>query len=341
MQYPLSPTSSGDGGDGAKRSDVVPLVINTQGWVKGLGEELLRSIESMACPTHVFDFEPEPSPTADHPSHAPGWTRSPVHQFASLPFSPVEDRENANGNGTGMVSYQLLETAPVSPLHTRYTPADMRVLATLSYFYSRISPGPGVLSVSDPNPNPTVHTSSWDYSTPLTEQSPWEAILGEAIREVYVIGEGSDGVVPSDLPLALNGSVVALLERLTPSTLEQNSNAHDRAPSYVQARPPPSVDETTFLGLALIRAVSPNSPIKLHLLTPLPGDVLRRATIMVKNGAIELPAPGMMDWRDTRADRAARGGWEVPEEMPFFESGEAGVGGERRRFRRNIMRKGM
>ncbi|RSH90978.1 Polynucleotide 5'-hydroxyl-kinase grc3 [Saitozyma podzolica] len=342
VQYPLSPTA---GGDGAKRSDIVPLVINTQGWVKGLGEELLRSIESMACPTHVFDFESEPSPTADQAFYAPGWTRSPVQQYASLPFSVVEDRETGNGNGNtaGAVSYHLLEPAPISPLHTRYTPADMRVLSTLSYFYSRISPGMVSGSVSDPNPNTKTKAelSTWDYSSPLTEQSPWEVILGETIREVYVIGEGSDGVVSSDLPLALNGSVVALLERLTPSTVTQNSKGHEHAPSYVQARPPPPLDETTFLGLALIRAVSSNSPIKLHLLTPLPSDVLRRATIMVKNGAIELPAPGMMDWRDTRAGRAGRGGWEVPEEMPFFESGEAGVGGERRRFRRNIMRKGM
>jgi polynucleotide 5'-hydroxyl-kinase GRC3/NOL9 len=222
----------------------------------------------------------------------------------------------------------------------------MRVLSTLSYFYSHISPG--LISVSGPNSTPKADTSSWDYSSPLTEQSPWEVVLGETIREVYVIGEGSDGVVPSDLPLALNGSVVALLERLTPSsssssssTHGQNRMEHEHHPSYVQARPPPPLDETTFLSLALIRAVSPNLPIKLHLLTPLPGDVLRRATVMVMNGAIELPAPGMMDWRDTRGDGVGRGGWEVPEEMPFFETGEAGVGGERRRFRRNIVRKGM
>jgi polynucleotide 5'-hydroxyl-kinase GRC3/NOL9 len=311
LQYPLRP--NGTVGEG-READSMPLVINTQGWVKGLGEELLRSIEAMAEPTHVFAFESEP---VNEGFDAPGWTRSPTYQTSALPEYPLR-------HGKAVFCHTLVP-APASPLQARYTPADLRLLSTLSYFYSHIGPT----------------SLNWNLTTPLVAQPPWEVTLGEAIKEVYLIGEGAEGVLPSDLSLALNGCIVALLEQLSPP--EQHDGPQG---VYIQARPPPSLEETTFLGLAIVRATSSGTPTRLQILTPLAPELLSRASVLVKNGAIELPTAGMLDWREREKGfppglGAAAGNGNGWEEVPFFDTGNVGIGGERRRFRRNLMRKGM
>lgn len=56
---------------------------------------------------------------------------------------------------------------------------------------------------------------------------------------------------------------------------------------------------------------------------------------------MEIPTQGMLDWRD-RGEESGTGILGVPwDEVPFFDTGSGGVGVERRRWRRNLMRKGM
>lgn len=205
------------------------------------------------------------------------------------------------------------------------------------------------------------------------------------VEKVYMIGEGSEGILSEDLHIALNGSIVALLEAdesVSTSMADPQSNTG----VYVQGGAPPNLEETNFVALAIVRAVQPvpipstalhrtddtlqqststsssTSPaasprLKLHLLTPLPPAHLSRVRYLVRNGAIELPLCGMLDWSGPGAvpplSLSAPGTGSgsvngeglagVPwEDVPFLDvSGVVGVGGERRRFRRNLMRKGM
>ena len=77
----------------------------------------------------------------------------------------------------------------------------------------------------------------------------------------------------------------------------------------------------------------------LHLLTPLGEESLGKANAMIRNGAVELPVPGMLDWRAPSNNDLVGVKWE---DVPYLDiNGIVGVGGERRRFRRNLMRKGM
>ncbi|WVQ96487.1 hypothetical protein IAU59_003592 [Kwoniella sp. CBS 9459] len=321
LQYPTFPPSSS-----SKVTETIPLVVNTQGWVKGLGEELLSSIEGMTEPTHIYSFES----VEEESYQGPGWTTSPTWQNAQLPFdgSSYPYPAESSGNNAAVVKRFKLDPAPVSPLQARYTAADLRVLSIISYFHSTLSPS----------------GTRWDFTAPLLAQPPWEVEygVGKAIEKVYMIGEGSEGVIESDLPLALNGSVVALLEYT-----EQPVEDQDQEGVYVQARPAPSLESVNCLGLALIRAVVPSNSStggegRLHLLTPLPPSVLARCKAIVKNGAIELPNPGMMDWRLPLTEEGMTGIGKNWDQVPFFDvSGIEVVGGERRRFRKNIMRKGM
>lgn len=301
LQYPT----------GASSSDVVPLIINTQGWVKGLGEDLLRAIEESTEPTHIFNFESPSEEENAHPAGG-GWTNSPPAHANGLPFvdsfAPLDNRSSPRA-----IQY-ILECAPTSPLQARYTSADLRILSLMTYLHFDFS------------------SSKWNFSIPLLAMHPWQIEVGSSIEHIILIGEGADGVVEEDLTLALNGSMVALLETTEPLV----------GPAYVQGRSYPAFNDSNFLGLALVRdaVVSPTA-LKLHLLSPVPPAQLSKARILVKNGALELPLCGMIDWRSGGMSEDGLVGMKW-EDVPFLDvAGVEVAGGERRRFRRNLMRKGM
>jgi polynucleotide 5'-hydroxyl-kinase GRC3/NOL9 len=213
-----------------------------------------------------------------------------------------------------------VQSAPVTPLLARHTPADLRTLAMISYFHSQLTSS-GL-------------DSSWDFNLPLLAIPPFQVELSTSstspLRRVYISGEGSESIIPQDLALALNGNIVALIHET-----DQDPNIE----TVYKSTDTPSLDETTFLGLALVRGIRNHEEgYTLHLLTPLPEDVLGRANAIIRNGAVEVPLPGMLDWRAPNAPDLVGTKWE---ETPYLDvSGVVGVGGERRRFRRNLMRKG-
>ena len=289
LLQPLSPTSPG-----------IPLVINTQGWIKGLGEDLLGSIETMGKPTHVFAFEADAEEEGND-----------LSQVASHPL-PWQPDSHSPAGYTHRRAVLQLEHAPESPLQSRYRSSDFRLLSTVSYFHSAPEP-------------------SWDFSRPMLSWPPWQTTIGDGstIDRVYLVGEGSDGILPEDLTRALDGSLVALLERL--------GGAQDEG-TYLTGRKPPSFENTNCVGLAVIRAIQSNvdGGLDIQLLTPLSGADLGKARILVRNGAMELPTCMMLDW-------AAKGSSTYDlgrEAVPFldYEMWD-GVGLEKRAFRRNLMRK--
>lgn len=290
VQYPLDSAVERSG----KITEVVPLVVNTQGWVKGLGAELLLEIERMAEPSHTYTF-----------ADALG--------DVDRGEDPVAGEEAQLVGGFGVVTQ--LESIPVSPLHSRFTAADMRTLAMISSVHAHVGADGQVV---------------WDFSEPLACQAPWAVNVDSVVKELYITGEGADGVVEEDLTLALNGRVVALVERLD-GTAEK---------FYSPGRVLPSPAETHCLGTGLIRSISPDRKT-LHLLTSLPPAQLSRASIFIC-GELELPVCGMLDWRAPNPTQPSASLFGVPwEEVPFLTDGrEQGVGMARRKWRRNIMRRG-
>lgn len=290
-----------------KISESIPLVVNTQGWVKGLGMDLLRSIEQMVGPTHVFAFEAAPiEDDADGRQNNPGWTRSPEHDTVQL---PGEIAWGVSTNNEPVV-YHTLMPAPMSPLLTRYTPADLRILSTMAYFHVSFTANP-----------------TWDFSSSLVAQRPWQIDANEVLKSIVLSGEGSDCILAEDVPLALNGSIVALVD--------SSADLDTGSALYAQGRSVPPPAESNCLALALIRACNPT--LEIQLLTPLPASHLGQVNTIIK-GELELPNCAMLDGDE---DGVAGVPWES---VPFFEAGpvpRGAVGMAKRRFRRNLQRKGM
>ncbi|KAG6861825.1 hypothetical protein C0995_011707 [Termitomyces sp. Mi166 len=290
-------------------SDFIPLVINTMGWNKGLGADLTLKLQTMIEPTDIYEIE--------------------------TPFDPAwpapTPRDAYIGPSSHPAKIHLLKPVPASTLSTSYSAADYRSLSIMSYFHAVF---PSSIPPADELPQTTA--LAWHTSLPLCALPPFEVDCARSFDKVLLTGAGTEDVVPSEIGRVLNGALIALVS-YTPGTIDLDLGSDTSALRipYTQGLEVPSPASSRCLGLALIRSVSPLEPqTQMHVLTPLPPKILSEGRILVK-GELELPIWGMLDHREGGEMAGVENG-----KVPFLQWGKGeGVGGERRRIRRNLMRR--
>lgn len=303
-----------------KINDRVPLVVNTQGWVKGLGADLLVKLKDQVRPTHVFAFEV--ASDEENGSTTPAYGDHNTYE-TNLPYL-----------------LHRLPGAPSTPLDSKWSPADQRTLAFISYFHS-VFPSSSSSSTSSPKGSNNLNRLpiNWDFSTSLVTRTPfslsWRREEGR-LSEVRLL---DNQVEYEQVLFALNGSVVALA--LTPSTDFAAPEEDDSTTIDPLAFPyftTPSPTPLPSLGLALIRSIDPITQT-LHLLTPIPSPSPSSGPLILLKGSIDLPLPLSIDFlaKEEERERGVCGvDWK---DVPFL-SVEGMEGGGRRKVRRNLMRRG-
>ncbi|KLO07350.1 hypothetical protein SCHPADRAFT_1001738 [Schizopora paradoxa] len=301
--------------------EVVPLVVNTMGWTKGLGGDLLKKIEELVMPSHIITIG-EVSELRSSDNSQPATTATSRSQIASRAFeSPEPQRIN-------------VESIPYNPESARYTSADWRALSLMSYFHSSYH-----TSFSD-----IESLLQWNTNSPLLSNKPYAVSPRAALDSVILTGSGSDDVVPSEIGRVLNGAIVAFVT-CEPGSVDASSTPRSAAIPYVQGAPLPDPRTSNCLGLGLIRGVSPSllSPEGrldeqtrteiLHIITPVPLSVLRDESCRcIVKGEIELPVWGMTDSRENLGGSAI--------DIPYLQSRRStAAGADRKKVRRNIMRR--
>ncbi|BGP27310.1 Polynucleotide 5'-hydroxyl-kinase grc3 [Rhodotorula toruloides] len=282
----------------------IPLVINTQGWVKGLGADLLAKLKAESQPSHIFSFVE----TLENVSSA--FEDAAIAPAAYSIVPPSADAPHFLAS---------LPPVPPSPLESKWSAVDLRTLSLVSYFHSL----------------PAVRTPAWDFSTPLIGLAPyefdWRAERGQ-VAQVHVV-EGAD-VAYEHVLHALNGSVVALVQE-TSSAASVLARPFPYDPSSLL----PSPSTSHALGLAIVHSILPATST-LHLLTPVPAAVLASsAPLSLVKGPLDLPIALTLDFTasPTEAEQGIAGvEWA---EVPYL-SVDAAEGAGRRRVRRNLMRRG-
>ena len=277
---------------------MVPLVVNTMGWTKGLGADLNRKIEDMVEPCDVFEFE----------------NLNQISNFGSFPPTPIPGRRRRHLPPTQTFT------------NISHTPAERRALSLLSYFHT----------VRLPDQGDHQMTPLWETETPLCAKVPYDVCTSVAFDKIVLATPGMEDVVASEIQNVLNGAVVALVE-----SHDDVVSVLDHPPEdtrgleslYKQGTPPPSPFSSNCLGLALIRSLSAT---RMQMITPVPPALLGRCRILVK-GEIEIPIWGMLDFR-TESDENVAG--IEKSKVPYLRWGKTeGLGGAKRRIRRNLMRK--
>ncbi|KAG8218197.1 hypothetical protein J3R82DRAFT_3756 [Butyriboletus roseoflavus] len=302
--------------------DAIPLVVNTMGWNKGLGADLNARIEEFVDPSHTFEIdgaEERGWPAPIQSQHIP-------QVSTVMPFMQTRVKQ--------CVKVEAVQTETTNTYHTA---TDHRHLNILSYFHAVFPELPTSSLVGPVFKQITV--TSWDTSLPLCARYPYEVDYAQAFDRVYLTGPGYEDVVPSELTRVLNGAIVGLVSDGPANTFSRDIQSTSSL-SYTPAEPPPDPTFSTCHGLALIRgiplSVNPRSP-HMHVLTPLPTGLLTQTRVLVK-GEMELPIWGMLDFREDDEGKVA--GVEKGH-VPYLQWGKGeGVGGEKRRVRRNLMRKG-
>ncbi|KAJ3889571.1 hypothetical protein GG344DRAFT_67021 [Lentinula edodes] len=375
----------------------IPLVVNTMGWAKGLGVDLMKRIQDVLVVDGVEKVSYETCFGSRIGSESRAVMR--VYEFGQ------SENEMGNGRQRGMDSLPLerssffgegatsqvdhlqhhpppgiqihnLEPVPVSASNTLsllFSAADQRTMNIMSYFHA-VFPSPSSSSSSSYTAAP-----HWDASLPLLARPPYQVDVGRALDRVFLLGAGGE-VIKAEIENVLGGAVVALV-RCEPGTLDAIDDNDDSTqgqnqlgevgtkipyfPSSNSASSYPSPSTSSAVGLALVRSVATGGS-HLHVLTPLPlsailssssispglnlsksldmgmgmGTGAAGARVLVK-GEMEIPIWGMVDFRRLGGTGANGGEGDEQREIPFlqWEKG-VGVGAERRRVRRNLMRKG-
>ncbi|KAH9936896.1 uncharacterized protein BXZ73DRAFT_89349 [Epithele typhae] len=304
----LDEDAMSDVDDNGRITSSIPLVVNTMGWTKGLGADLARRVEENVEPSHIFAFD--------------------THRDEELTYP------RAAYDGPMNVSLRTLECISLTQQSTTFTAADHRNLNLLSYFHAVFPTSPST------SPYPSLTATKWSTSLPLCAQPPFELDVAAALDRIILSGTGAEDVVPSELPRALPCALVGLVA-CDPGALDPAPPPPTSLP-YIQGAPPPPPHQSRCLGLALVRAVSPSAstPARLHLLTPVSLGGAAPARVLVQ-GELQLPVWGLLDARTLDGV----GGGDVAgverARVPFLRWGKGeGVGGERRRVRRNLMRRG-
>ncbi|PPQ88876.1 hypothetical protein CVT25_009111 [Psilocybe cyanescens] len=334
-----------DDDNDSRISNVIPIVVNTMGWSKGLGFDLTQKIESMLEPTNIFDI------------HAP------VREEYPTSVTPVSIGGQNNGYGAyhdqstmdaTTACVHVLDSVVSSSSVAGYTPADHRALNILSYFHARfpVDAAPGELE--------QITATEWETSRPLCAEHPYKVDCSIAFDKVVLTGAGSEDVVEEEIGRVLNGAIVGFV-RCEPGTMDLDFEPQERSAisttdiPYTRHLSPPSPLSSTCVGLGLIRGVSsptvtdsasPQGLSKtfLQLLTPLPHPLLAESRVLVK-GEMELPIWGMLDFRNFEGKDVDIGDVADVERdsVPFLQWGKApdgALGAEKRRVRRNLMRRG-
>jgi polynucleotide 5'-hydroxyl-kinase GRC3/NOL9 len=313
--------------DDGRIADLVPLVVNTMGWTKGLGADLNQQVANLVTPTHTFEFSPLPYGDKDGSFQIPPLTAAEV-------------------TGCGLVRF----LDPVqSPLSSYFTAADHRALNILSYFHS--------IFPTNSNPRNSI-AKAWSPSH-LLARAPYEVEWRAGLPGGLILSApGAEDVVPEEVAFALPGAIVALITEEIDDMLNETPHSgagHNSSLNYTQGRLAPSPRSSHCLGLALIRGLadSPLQPLSsdsssaapasgaiVQMLTPMPPVLLGHAHTAVK-GALELPIWGMLD-ASSKEDGVT--GWPRSR-VPYLRWANVREdvqphGADRRRVRRNLMRKG-
>ncbi|KDE04810.1 hypothetical protein MVLG_04774 [Microbotryum lychnidis-dioicae p1A1 Lamole] len=279
--------------DGTKATDRIPLLINTHGWKKGLGADLLSKLKMNVQPTHIFAF--------DHDQE--------------------DDFPTSMGTKGGPIVHRM-KAAPPSPLDSKWSSFDLRILQLVSYFNA-------VFLTSTSDSSGSTFVASWDCLEPLVRRRPIVLDWTTSLSNVIIL----DSEIDYDQALyALNGSLVAIVEPSEVNDEDVTPNLSSNFPYDAHT----SITSTRAHGLALVRSIDVPSK-SLHLLTPIPRPQTDRIAL-VRGIELDIAVGLLMDPLTTGGveNGVAGVGWK---DVPYL-SVEGGQSGGRKKVRRNLMRRG-
>ena len=245
------------GGAARPASAHTPLVINTMGWVRGLGLELLAELLRGSAPTHLLYIRASGSSPDDRSAGVPRtlfWALQACSE-ADANAPPCRVLELAAA-ARGVAVEGVADAAQHMP--QRRSATDARALLWAAWAYAACEPAAAYRWATMLAPGGAGEASAFAFvAAALTAAKPYSLPIS-SVRCRLLHGD----VPANDALRVLNGSLVALVAEVAAGS--------------------------RCLGLGLVRSVDATAGM-LHLLTPLPPGSASAVTTLVA-GRLELPA---------------------------------------------------
>ena len=270
-----------------------PLIINSSGWITGIGLDLLMQTLQLTRPAHIVQFA-DFSPTGELDT---GSKRNLPNLFELGLTSKLKTlwtndaSKKVLGSGGDLSGWKpsihlLRAIDAFLPSKPRKSPADNRTLNLIAHFCSRDMNSEDALRLKQRQRDyGTVGVEAgiklWDF-TPLTSRVPFKALYKDLEFSFM------DGRVQSeDVLLAINATLVGLV-------------IGDREDNQGKLRVVQKMDPLSHVGtligqcagLGVVRACepldAPSSDTGLYLVTPVSADRLGNVNLLAR-GSINLP----------------------------------------------------
>lgn len=251
----------------------IPLIINTQGWLKGIGLELLLQILQFCRPSHLVQFSSpdlaSAMPRASIDLFAEGLTSQIIDTWYPCNLKPLvllQDLQNWNPETFLLPSVDM----KTSSLPSKVSAMDHRNMALLSYFAKK-----------------QVHSLDmeiedvlcWDFK-PVTSLIPYAVPFHQVAAEVL-----HHQVSPEHLLRVLNSSLVGLTTFDDLKLPEKNADT-GATPLFFQRTVYPHEQKLKTIGLGIVRAIDTSC---YYIITAHDQNELITVNL-ISRGAIELPS---------------------------------------------------
>lgn len=182
----------------------LPLVVNTHGWVKGLGYDLLFLLMEDVAPTHVFGFGDYAASGYSMPPDFEERTMAVLlmqqHHRVDYPRRLIRlDKAAIPTLALTSTSHSRQRQQRPTTMADKYPAADLRQLMFISYMYQ---------DAHAFGTRTEDQRSWWRTNLRLVERIPWTIDWRHHLKGIWVL---FDDVPSSQLLYALNGSVVGLV----------------------------------------------------------------------------------------------------------------------------------
>ena len=279
-----------------------PLVVNTPGWVRGAGLDLLRATLAAARPTHVVRLS-----TGNGERDAPpafelfeGGRLPPLLEVVELPALTSNNSSNNAGDGDDDDD-EGLAPAPSSSLFqgifpascasasssSRYSAADART--ALWFAFARSCVESAAADDEEEEEKETSNSSSLDlFLLPAALAAARPMTLPLSSVRLEFLGERPSS--PSNALKVLNGSVVALTTAAEAGRGVEDGDDDGDGDDKEEQELALSASPSPAVSLALVRGIDGKRGL-LHLLCPLRSAELASAGVVALQvgSALELP----------------------------------------------------
>ncbi|ODQ79626.1 hypothetical protein BABINDRAFT_162006 [Babjeviella inositovora NRRL Y-12698] len=314
----------------SQKPEGCPLVINTPGWIKGYGLELLSHLTALVRPTHLV--------------------------YLSNNFSQGIHTQGSDFEHLNMLSFDNYINLPGTYSTGKYSAPQIRTFKTLSYFHKQLARVHGLRYCFDPLVAAAPYEVSYMSDDPKDEK-PSALYLGVTAVLVLNAEHNDDIAYHRHLKEILETSIVGMIaidEDLYQNEMKQyvvhaeGENTPNLLPMEAFAKL--DYERCKFLGLALIHSFSKTKP-ELRMYTPVDTakiSVYLKATasrLVLMRGDLETPISELTpkvivdNYKYHRKEKFKPKEIVLPYVSLKLGPKKSGVGGVWR-VRRNVMRRG-